>query len=111
MLLTIAGSTPQRLIEGFRLHSSSISVGQSQKAFKERWGVSSYFRSAQSKSFCCKTKVQDFNFKADRCTNQMAAASNVIPLGLLHMRPLQWELKTRGFSPEGKPVLHDKCHT
>ncbi|KAL0160826.1 hypothetical protein M9458_044551, partial [Cirrhinus mrigala] len=29
----------------------------------------------------------------------MAAASNVIPFGLLYMRPLQWWLKTRGFSP------------
>ncbi|XP_026084954.1 uncharacterized protein LOC113060276, partial [Carassius auratus] len=31
----------------------------------------------------------------------MAAASNVIPLGLLYMRPLQWWLKTKGFSPRG----------
>ncbi len=29
----------------------------------------------------------------------MAAASNVIPIGLLYMRPLQWWLKTKGFSP------------
>ncbi len=28
----------------------------------------------------------------------MAAASNVIPFGLLYMRPLQWWLKTKGFS-------------
>ncbi|XP_048017809.1 uncharacterized protein LOC125249543 [Megalobrama amblycephala] len=33
----------------------------------------------------------------------MAAASNVIPFGLLHMRPLQWWLRTRGFSPRGNP--------
>ncbi|KAI2664621.1 Transposon Ty3-G Gag-Pol polyprotein [Labeo rohita] len=33
----------------------------------------------------------------------MAAASNVIPFGLLYMRPLQWWLKTRGFSPRGNP--------
>ncbi|KAI2647884.1 ORF V: Enzymatic polyprotein [Labeo rohita] len=32
-----------------------------------------------------------------------AAASNVIPFGLLYMRPLQWWLKTRGFSPRGNP--------
>ncbi|MCI4385150.1 hypothetical protein PGIGA_G00046990 [Pangasianodon gigas] len=29
--------------------------------------------------------------------NRQGAASNVIPFGLLHMRPLQWWLKTRGF--------------
>ena len=34
----------------------------------------------------------------------MAAASNVIPLGLLYMRPLQWWLKTKGFSPRGNPL-------
>ncbi|KAL0165880.1 hypothetical protein M9458_037724, partial [Cirrhinus mrigala] len=34
----------------------------------------------------------------------MAAASNVIPFGLLYMRPLQWWLKTRGFSPRGNPL-------
>lgn len=33
----------------------------------------------------------------------LAAASNIIPLGLLHMRSLQWWLKTRGFSPRGNP--------
>ncbi|KAI2651171.1 Transposon Ty3-G Gag-Pol polyprotein [Labeo rohita] len=33
----------------------------------------------------------------------MAAASNVIPFGLLYMRPLQWWLKTKGFSPRGNP--------
>ncbi|XP_067245130.1 uncharacterized protein, partial [Chanodichthys erythropterus] len=33
----------------------------------------------------------------------MADASNVIPFGLLHMRPLQWWLRTRGFSPRGNP--------
>ncbi len=32
----------------------------------------------------------------------MSAASNVIPFGLLYMRPLQWRLKTKGFSHEGK---------
>ncbi len=39
-----------------------------------------------------------------------AAASNVIPFGLLYMRPLQWWLKTKGFSPEGKPASHDQGH-
>ncbi|KAI2666921.1 Transposon Ty3-I Gag-Pol polyprotein [Labeo rohita] len=34
----------------------------------------------------------------------MAAASNVIPFGLLYMRPLQWWLKTRGFSLRGNPL-------
>ncbi len=33
----------------------------------------------------------------------MAAASNVIPFGLLYMRPLQWWLRTKGFSPRGNP--------
>ncbi len=33
----------------------------------------------------------------------MAAASNVITFGLLHMRPLQWWLRTTGFSPRGNP--------
>ncbi len=34
----------------------------------------------------------------------MAAASNLIPLGLLYMRPLQWWLKSKGVLPEGKPL-------
>ncbi|KAL0177470.1 hypothetical protein M9458_026364 [Cirrhinus mrigala] len=34
----------------------------------------------------------------------MAAASNVIPFGLLYMRPLQWWLKSKGFSPRGNPL-------
>ncbi|KAL0177144.1 hypothetical protein M9458_026038, partial [Cirrhinus mrigala] len=34
----------------------------------------------------------------------MAAASNVIPFGLLYMRPLQWWLKTKEFSPRGNPL-------
>ncbi|KAI2655685.1 Retrovirus-related Pol polyprotein from transposon 17.6 [Labeo rohita] len=33
----------------------------------------------------------------------MAAASNVIPFGLLYMRPLQWWFRTKGFSPRGNP--------
>ncbi|KAL0198303.1 hypothetical protein M9458_006843, partial [Cirrhinus mrigala] len=33
----------------------------------------------------------------------MAAASSVIPFGLLYMRPLQWWLRTKGFSPRGNP--------
>ncbi len=38
----------------------------------------------------------------------MSAASNVIYFGLLYMRPLQWWLKTKGFSPRGKPTSYDK---
>ncbi|KAL0147122.1 hypothetical protein M9458_057646, partial [Cirrhinus mrigala] len=34
----------------------------------------------------------------------MAAVSNVIPFGLLYMRPLQWWLKSKGFSPRGNPL-------
>ncbi len=34
----------------------------------------------------------------------MAAASNGIPFGLLFMRPLQWWLRTKGFSPRGNPL-------
>ncbi len=34
----------------------------------------------------------------------LAAASNVIPIGLLYMRPLQGWLKTKGFSPREKPL-------
>ncbi|KAI2644882.1 Isoleucine--tRNA ligase [Labeo rohita] len=40
----------------------------------------------------------------------MAAVSNVIPFGLLFVRPLQWCLKTKGVLPEGKPALHDQGH-
>ncbi len=36
-----------------------------------------------------------------RLLGLMAAASNVIYFGLLYMRPLQWWLKTKGFSPRG----------
>ncbi len=38
-----------------------------------------------------------------RLLGLMAAASNVIPFGLLYMRPLQWWLRTTGFSPRGNP--------
>ncbi|KAI2662472.1 Retrovirus-related Pol polyprotein from transposon 17.6 [Labeo rohita] len=38
-----------------------------------------------------------------RLLGLMAAASNVIPFGLLCMRPLQWWLRTEGFSPRGNP--------
>ncbi|MGL5567214.1 MAG: reverse transcriptase domain-containing protein, partial [Plesiomonas sp.] len=38
-----------------------------------------------------------------RLLGLMAAASNVFPHGLLHMRPLQWWLKTKGFSSRGNP--------
>ncbi len=36
----------------------------------------------------------------------MAVASNVIPFGLLYMRPLQWWLKSKGFSPRGNLRLN-----
>ncbi len=39
-----------------------------------------------------------------RLLGLIAAASNVIPIGLLYMRPLQWWLKTKGFSPRGNPL-------
>ncbi|ROL51349.1 Transposon Ty3-G Gag-Pol polyprotein [Anabarilius grahami] len=38
-----------------------------------------------------------------RLLGLMAAASNVITIGLLYMRPLQWWLRTKGFSPRGNP--------
>ncbi|KAL0160499.1 hypothetical protein M9458_044224, partial [Cirrhinus mrigala] len=34
----------------------------------------------------------------------MAAVSNGVPFGLLYMRPLQWWLRTKGFSPRGNPL-------
>ncbi len=34
-----------------------------------------------------------------RLLGLMAAASNVIPIVLLYMSPLQWWRKTKGFSP------------
>ncbi len=45
-----------------------------------------------------------------RLLGLMAAASNMIPFGLLYMRPLQWWLRTRSFSPRGKPLPHDQGH-
>ncbi len=39
-----------------------------------------------------------------RLLGLMAAASNVKPIGVLYMRPLQWWLKTKGFSPRGNPL-------
>ncbi|KAI2647029.1 Transposon Ty3-G Gag-Pol polyprotein [Labeo rohita] len=38
-----------------------------------------------------------------RLLGLMAAASNVIPFGLLYMRPRQWWLRTKGFSQRGNP--------
>ncbi len=38
-----------------------------------------------------------------RLLSLIAAASNVIAFRLLYMRPLQWRLRTKGFSPRGKP--------
>ncbi|CAM4515709.1 unnamed protein product [Leuciscus chuanchicus] len=45
-----------------------------------------------------------------RLLDLMAAASNGIPFGLLHMRPLQWWLRTRWFFPEGQPISHNQGH-
>ncbi len=42
--------------------------------------------------------------QSQRLLGLMAAASNVISFGLLYMRPLQWWLKTKGFSPRGNPL-------
>ncbi len=39
-----------------------------------------------------------------RLLDLMAAASNVIPFGLLYLRPLQWWLRNKGFSPRGNPL-------
>lgn len=39
-----------------------------------------------------------------RLLGLMAAASNVNTIGLLYMRPLQWWLKTKGFSLRGNPL-------
>ncbi len=44
----------------------------------------------------------------------MSAASNVIPFGLLYMRPLQWWRKTKGFSPchdLGLPLFLSLSHS
>ncbi|XP_039523110.1 uncharacterized protein LOC120476208 [Pimephales promelas] len=40
----------------------------------------------------------------ERLLGLLAAASNEIPFGLLYMRPVQWWLRTRGFSPRGNPL-------
>ncbi len=39
-----------------------------------------------------------------RLLGLMATASNVIPFDLLYMRPLQWWLRTKGFSSRGNPL-------
>ncbi len=46
-----------------------------------------------------------------RLLGLMAAASNVTAFGLLYMRPLQWWLRTKGFSPRGNPFSHNQGHT
>ncbi len=54
---------------------------------------------------------QSLTFKQfQRLLGLMAATSNVIPFGLLYLRPLQWWLRTKGFSPEGQPLSHDQGH-
>ncbi len=55
--------------------------------------------------------VQSLTVKQfQRLLGLMAAASNVIPFGLLYMRPLQWWLRTKGFSLEGQPLSYDQGH-
>ncbi len=44
-----------------------------------------------------------------RLLGLMAAASIVIPFGLLYTRPLQWWLRTKGFSPRGNPFCMIKA--
>ncbi len=45
-----------------------------------------------------------------RLLGLMAAASNVTAFGLLYMRPLQWWLRTKGFSLRGNPFSHNQGH-
>ncbi len=45
-----------------------------------------------------------------RLLGLMATASNVIPLGLQYMRPLQWWPQDQGVLPEGKPASHAQGH-
>ncbi len=45
-----------------------------------------------------------------RLLGLMAAASKVIPFGLLYMRHMQWWLRTKGVSLERQPLLHDQSH-
>ncbi len=44
-----------------------------------------------------------------RLLGLMAAASNMIYIGLLYMRPLQWWLKTKRLSPRGNPLCMIKA--
>ncbi len=46
--------------------------------------------------------------KFRKLLGMISAASNVIPFGLLYMRPLQWWRKTKGFSPRGKSTSYDQ---
>ncbi|CAM4622583.1 unnamed protein product [Leuciscus chuanchicus] len=62
-------------------------------------GVDSILAAVKSVKLCQLLTVKQFQ----RLLGLMAAASNGIPFGLLHMRPLQWWLRTRGFSPRGNP--------
>ncbi len=45
-----------------------------------------------------------------RLLGLMATASNVIPFGLLYMRPMQRCLRTKGFSPRGNHFSHNQGH-
>ncbi len=61
--------------------------------------------------------VDDFHYRLYRLvvaalmlTLKKAAASNVIPFGLLYMRLLQWWLRAKGFSQRGNPLHMIKDH-
>ncbi len=65
--------------------------------------------SAQSKSFLTAvarvTEGRSLTVKQfQKLLGLMAAASNVIPFGQLYLRPLEWWLKTKVFSPRGNPL-------
>lgn len=46
-----------------------------------------------------------------RLLGLMTAVSSMIPFGLLYIRPLQWWLQTKRFSPRGQPTLHDQGYS
>ncbi len=45
-----------------------------------------------------------------RLLGLMASASNMTAFELLYMRPLQWWLRTKGFSQRGNPFSHNQGH-
>ncbi len=78
----------RRLVDSSSIRAIGDSISRCRSHPHERAGV--------------KTKRQEKQFQ--KLLGLMAAASNVIPLGLLYMRPLKWWLRTKGFSPRGKPL-------